>query len=286
MGNASQKLWIIILTFGSFSILFWFGLRFIQWLIREYDRRYVQREAQTLEEMFIFMDPKTLLRWNLGVAAIFIVLGLALGKNIAVTVLIAGMGAFFPRFYVWRLRKKRVEQFDSQLVDGLIILSNALRAGQTLIQAIGVLEEESPAPLSQEFGIVLREYRLGVGMTEALQNLSERIDSDDLNLLVTSINIVHGMGGNLAEVFGSMSYVIRERNKLEGKTKALTSQGKMQALVVGLLPTFLGVVLYFMDPASMMRMLNTTIGNVLLGIMFVFQITGYLLIRKVTTIEV
>lgn len=254
--------------------------------VEGYGKTYMNRASKALSEMYIFQDARKIFLLNMAITGFFFLVGLVVSRSFFVGLLFGVFGFFTPRFFISHLRKKRYQQFEAQLVDGLLVLSNALRSGMNLVQAIETLEREMEAPISQEFGLVIRENRLGVNIEEALENLAKRIPSEDLSLLVTSINIVHGMGGNLMEIFDSMADVIRERNKLKGKTDALTSQGKLQGIIVGLMPTVIGVIMYVMDPAAMQRMFTSAIGIISIGVMLGLQITGFFILKKITTIRV
>jgi len=286
MDYVFDRLLIFIFTFVSVSVMVWAGFKLLQAGLKEYEKHYVEKTSSTLAEMFIFQDARKVFVLNLIVTVLFLLVGFVLFRNVVYVVLFGVIGFAIPRALIWRAKKRRLERFASQLVDGLIVLSNALRSGLNLIQAIETLEQEQEPPISQEFGLVIRENLIGVSIEEALENLAKRVPNEDLKLLVTSINIVRGMGGNLTEVFDSMANVIRERVRLEGRTKALTAQGRLQGIVVGFLPLVLGLIMYVMDPPSMERMFTSPIGNVALGLMFAMQVIGYVIIRRVTTIEV
>jgi tight adherence protein B len=277
---------IYALTFVAAAVTIGWLTAIAQDLLRVYESHYVESVSRSLSAMFIFQDPRRLFFLNIIITLLFLLGAVLLTRNPFYIALLAGIGFSIPRFLIWRARQKRLNQFAQQLVDGLTVLSNALRSGQNLIQSLETLELETSPPVSQEFGLVMREYRVGVGIEEALENLVKRVPNEDLKLMVTAINVVLAQGGNLAEIFESIAKVIRERNKLEGKTKALTSQGKLQGVVVGLLPTFLGGVMYLMDPATMRLMFTSLVGNISLAAMVILQVVGYLLIRKVITIEI
>lgn len=277
---------IYALTFAATAATIGLLTLVAQDLLRDYESHYVESVSRSLSAMFIFQDPRRLFLLNIIIALIFLLGALFLTRNPLYITVLTGIGFSIPRFLIWQARQKRLQQFAQQLVDGLTVLSNALRSGQNLIQSLETLEMESTPPISQEFGLVMREYRVGVSIEEALENLVKRIPNEDLKLMVAAINVVLAQGGNLAEIFESIAAVIRERNKLEGKTKALTSQGKLQGLVVGLLPTFLGGIMYLMDPATMRLMFTSLVGNISLAAMVVLQLVGYLLVRKVVSIDI
>ena len=286
MGSMIPKLLIFLLVFCSASLIVWTATILVTAALKDYEKRFVSATSSTLSGMFIFMDPHKLFVFNIVITILFLVIGLVFTRNPVYLVLFGAVGFSIPKLLIWRAKKKRFEKFAGQLVDSLTVLSNSLRAGLNIVQAIEVLESEQEPPISQEFGLVLREIKLGVPVADALKNLTKRIPNDDLLLMVASTNIVLGMGGNLREIFDSMADVIRERSKIEMKTKALTSQGKLQGLIVGLLPTALGALMFIMDPPMMARMVTTTTGNLAIAAMFTMQIIGYLLIKRITTIEV
>jgi len=286
MGDIFLQAVIYLLIFASTSYLVWMMAVLIQKKIEFFEDIYVKQVSKSLEEMFIFKDPKRLFQLNLAVTVFCFLFGLIICSSLFYAVVFGGIGFFIPKFFMWRARKKRLQLFDNQLVDGLTVLSNALRSGLSLVQAIETLEFEMYPPISQEFGLVLREYRVGVPLNEALANLVKRIPSEDLKLLVTSINIVHSVGGNLKEIFDTIAKMVTERHKLEMKTKALTAQGRSQGIIVGLLPTILGGIFFLLDPELMRPFVTTTVGNVGIGAIILLQTMGYLMIKKIVTIEI
>jgi tight adherence protein B len=277
---------IYVLSFAAAAVVAGLMAAIAQDLLQAYESHYVESVSRSLSAMFIFQDPRRLFLFNIVITLVFLLGAVLLTRNLIYIAGITVIGFSIPRLLIWRARRKRLDQFAQQFVDGLTILSNALRSGQNLIQSFTTLELETSAPISQEFGLAMREYRVGVSIEEALENLVQRVPNEDLKLMVTAINVVLAQGGNLAEIFESIAKVIRERTKLEGKTKTLTSQGKLQGIIVGLLPTFLGAVMYMMDPATMRLMFSSLIGNISLAVMVAFQVVGYLLIRKVISIEI
>jgi len=281
-----SKLLILVLVFSASTLFIWAATVLVDAWLKEYEKQFVESTSKTLTGMFIFMDPHKLFLFNIVITIIFILLGLIVTRNPLYLILFGAVGFLIPKFLIWQAKKRRLEKFAVQLVDSLMVLSNSLRSGMNLVQAIEVLETEQEPPISQEFGLVLREVRLGVSVMDALKNLAGRMPNDDLQLMVASMNIVLGMGGNLTEIFDSMANIIRERSKIELKTKSLTSQGKLQGLVVGMLPTGLGCLMFFMDPSMMKYMLTSILGNLAIAAMFILQIVGYILIRKITTIEI
>ncbi|MDA3895035.1 MAG: type II secretion system F family protein [Desulfobacteraceae bacterium] len=286
MNDMMVKAIIYIMIFLSATYLAWIIAGFIQKKMKSYEDAYVDGVSKSLDEIFIFMDPRKLFQLNVAITVLFFLFGLLVFKSLYYSIILGVIGFFIPKLYLRRAKNKRHQQFENQFVDALILLSNALKSGLTLVQSIEVLENELEPPISQEFGLVLREYRVGVSFDEALKNLLKRIHSEDLNLMVTAINIVHSIGGNLRDIFDTIAKMVTERHKLELKTSALTAQGRSQALIVGLLPMFLGGVFFIMDPSLILPLLNTTLGNIGIGAILTLQATGYIMIKKIMSIEV
>jgi|SRR5579859_4918338 len=210
-----------------------------------------------------------------------------------ILLLVAGYGPFsiplgwtLPRKVLDLMWKRRVRKFDEQMLDGLSFLANSLKAGLSLLQAIDMIVQELPNPLSQEWALVLSQQKLGVRIEEALVNLEKRLNSDDIQIIITSINILRESGGNLAEVFDTIAYTIRERRKVEGKIDAMTAQGRMQGIILVMMPFALGYILWLMEPEVIARMWQTLVGWIMLAFMLLLQFIGWLIIKKVVTIEV
>jgi tight adherence protein B len=183
-------------------------------------------------------------------------------------------------------RTRRIKKFNVQLVDALQAMANAFKAGLTFPQAIEHVSKEAAPPLSQEFGLFVKEVKLGVPLEEALINMGRRVGSDDLELVVVSTNIARQLGGNMAEMFETISATIRERFRLEGKIDAITSQGRLQGWVVASMPAVLGMVLNYMRPDLMEPMLNHVFGYVLVLAIVIMEILGLLIIRRIVNIDI
>jgi tight adherence protein B len=202
-----------------------------------------------------------------------------------VTAIFGILGYFAPELLVRWLKRRRRRMFSEQLVDALIMLSNGLRAGFTLQQAIEMLVEESRPPISQEFELVLREFHFGIDLEKAMVNCAERANNEDLSLAVTAVAICRQVGGNLAEIFDRIVTMVRDRKLIEGKVDALTAQGKMQAMIVALLPWIFAFFCAKINP-ELTSLLWTTIPGVIAMFVAIFMdIAGYLWVRKLATIK-
>ena len=188
----------------------------------------------------------------------------------------------------WKLyrRKKKIREFNNQFIDILATMSNCLKAGLSLVQAIETVEREMDDPVSEEFGTALREHRMGLRIEESLQHLADRMEGRDIQLLVTSISIAHELGANMAEIFDNIANTIRERHRIQERIETLTAQGKMQGLMVSILPIGLGLVLYILAPDMVSLLFTTQMGRFLLVLFAFLEISGWMLIRKMVTINV
>lgn len=250
-----------------------------------YKERYVVKSMSDLSDMFLFIDAQQILILNICLMLVCSALGMWIGGPLLLA-LFGGMGFLLPSSAVKYYRKRRIKLFNTQLVEALQAMSNALKAGLTFAQAIEQIARESKPPLQQEFGLFVKEVKLGVSIEDALMNMARRVGSDDLELVATSTNIARSLGGNMAEMFETISATIRERFRLEGKIDALTSQGRMQGWIVASMPLALGLVLNYMRPDLMEPMFDHIFGYVLVAGIFIMEAIGILLIRKIVNIDV
>lgn len=196
------------------------------------------------------------------------------------------LGWSLPRRFLGVMHKRRIKKFVIQMVDGLSLMSNGLRSGLNVPQALQIVTEELPNPISQEFALVLSQNKLGVTLEDAMANLSVRMPADDIEMFTTSVNILKETGGNLAETFDTISVTIRERIKVESKIAAMVSQGVLQGIIVVMMPFALAAVLYSIDPERIRPMFTTIPGWILLLIMMTLQFIGGFTIWKIVQIKV
>ena len=202
------------------------------------------------------------------------------------TVGVFGLILVMPAFAYRSLRAKRLARIEAQLPDALAMVSGALRAGASLSIALDNLVKEQPAPLSQEFEILTQEQRLGVEFDVSLANMEKRIPMQDFRMLTTVLRINREVGGNLAETVESLAETLRRKSTMEGKIRSLTAQGKLQGVVMTGLPVLLGVLLNFLEPAAMSKLWTTGVGWMVLAVIIVMELLGYLMIKKITSIDV
>ena len=170
------------------------------------------------------------------------------GQNIWIAALAGFIGSRIPRFYISFAANRRVRAFNNQLGDTLTLWVNALRAGSSVLQGMETIATEAPPPISIEFERVVQEVRLGLSVEQSLDNMYNRVPSDDLDLVITAVNIQREVGGNLAEVLDSISFTIRERVRIKGEIRTLTAQGRASGWIITFLPIALGLMMYFINP--------------------------------------
>jgi tight adherence protein B len=207
-------------------------------------------------------------------------------KNQLIALLIGLLVLPLPYLYVLRRRNQRRERFDSLLPEGLDLICNALKAGFSFESAMRMVAQEIPDPVGIEFALAFEEQNLGLSLTDALTNLGNRVDSDDLKLFATAILIQKKTGGNLAEVLEKIASVIRERFRLQREVRIFTVHGRFSGFILVVLPIVVAVILYFLNPEYLNVLFKDRTGNYLLGGAVILQIIGILTIRKIINIRI
>lgn len=272
------------------GISYRYNKRFLDWLRFQSigTRDYI---VQRLSVMFIDIPPNQILlaqfsvSFGLGFVVFLsflpkIFVGLVFGS----VVIVAGWKA--PKPIVDYMYRRRVDKLVSQMVDGLGLMSNGMKSGLSVVQAMGLVSQEMPNPIKQEFDLVMSENKLGVSLEEAFTNFSKRIESDDVEMFVTAVNILKETGGNLAETFDTIVNTIRERVKVENKIKALTSQGFYQGMFVMAVPPLMGIMFYQTDPDFMRPLFTTTLGWIVILVILLMEFVAFFVIMKIIKIDV
>jgi len=276
---------IFLLIFGSVFFLSLVVYDIMRSGMLQYQEKYLNPKIEDLSDMFLFIDPKQMMLLNLSIMVFGFIIGI-LFFGYVVTGILTILGFFTPTLIVKYYSRKRVRMFNEQLVDALQNMSNALKAGLSLQQAMATIAQDFSPPISQEFGLALKEIKLGVSVEDALKNMSERVKCEDLDLFITSTNIAKTMGGNLSEMFENIAGTIRQRFKIEGRIKALTAQGKLQGFIIGIMPIIIWFVMDWMRPDLMEPMLRHWFGYALIGAILVMEIIGALIIKRIVDIDV
>jgi tight adherence protein B len=209
------------------------------------------------------------------------------------------VGFFIPRIYLRMRQRGRLKKFNNQLSDGISLMANGLRSGYSLLQAMDAVGREMPDPMATEFKRVVREVGLGVDTERAFVNLLRRVPSDDLDLMITAINVQHEVGGNLAEILEIIGFTIRERVRIKGEIAVLTAQGQLSGYIISFLPVALGLLLYAMNQQYIGKMVFTCdalgiapdkctqpCGWIMIGVGLLMIAAGFYAIQRIITIEV
>jgi len=226
------------------------------------------------------------------VLQLVVALGLAVGgyflfNTIVLAILAAVIGWFAPRWFVSYRQGQRLRAFSDQLGDSLNLMVNGLRSGYSVLQAMEAVSREMPSPISAEFARVVQEVQIGLPLDQALGNMLRRIRSDDLDLVITAIEVQREVGGNLAEVLDVISFTIRERVRIKGEVRTLTAQGRYSGYVISLLPIGLALVLFCVNKPYVQRLFTSGFcgwAMVVCGLLMIG--TGFIAIQKIVTIEV
>jgi tight adherence protein B len=193
---------------------------------------------------------------------------------------------FGGRFLLTYLQRRRVTRFDSQLGDVLLVLANALKAGYSFPQALMTVANSAPSPIASEFGRTSREMQLGLPADDALRRIVERNASEDLDLMITAIQIQRVVGGNLTEILENIAHTIRDRVRIQGEIRTLTAQARVSGWIISLLPIGLAVVLTVVAPDYFTPMFKQTGGQILLGVALFSMGCGIMIIRKIVAIRI
>jgi tight adherence protein B len=193
---------------------------------------------------------------------------------------------FVPKAVVNNMFHKRLVKFNVQMIDGLGLMANGMKSGLSIVQSLGMVRQEMPNPLAQEFDYVLKQQQLGISVEDAFQNMAKRLPSEDVNMFVTAVVILKETGGNLAETFETIVYTIRERIKIEQKISSMMAQNLAQGAIVFCMPYAMFAMFYFSDPAFLEPMFNEPIGWLLIAIALTLQMMGGFMIYKIIQIRV
>ncbi|WP_424681092.1 type II secretion system F family protein [Frateuria sp. YIM B11624] len=258
------------------SVVFW----------GRYRETFTEQARFNLADLFLFMDTRGLFRLNVvAIVLVPAVLWLATGNPLLAIAALVLVMVLPKKLYAW-LRQRRIDKIQQQLPDGLMMVAGSMRAGLGFTPALESLARDVEPPLAQEFALVLREQRMGVKLDDALQHFNDRVPVQDVALFVSAVAISREVGGNLAESMASLADTLRRRLIMEGKVKSLTAQGRLQGIVMALMPVGLIGFLSFAYPQTMNAMYHTPTGWVVIGIAAVMEYLGYRMCRKIMSIDI
>jgi tight adherence protein B len=283
---------LIVIGLGSFIFCYVNSIKIFSWVDEQTSgtREYILNKFEIIH---VEVDPQKV-TWGLLIISIgsgilvfctLAIIGkMALGVVAGIAATIAGWK--LPRPAVDFFEEKRKKKYQLQMVDALNLLANGIRAGLTMPQAIGMVVDELPAPVSQEFNLVLQQAKIGVPLDEALENLKKRVYTEDNEMFVTSVSILRETGGNLAEVFDTITLVIRERVRLQLKIDTYVASGKMQAYIIGCMPFAMIAMFGSGDPDYFPLLFGTVLGIIALLLICGMVGLGMFVILKIIDIKV
>jgi len=287
MGNESLVVvGFTLLTAVSAGLLAWFGITVGTVTMARYRAQFTERARFQVQEFFLFIDARQLFAANIAIMTLGALFTRAATGSTLLAIPVFFLLALLPRATYAFMRRRRMRRFEEQLPDALMMLAGGMRAGGGLVSAMSQMVAEAPAPLSQEFTLLLREQRLGVTLDQSLNGLARRMPTQTTVLVVSAIRIASETGGGLAETLERTAQTIRSRLQMEGKISALTAQGKLQAWVVGLLPVALMMVLRKLEPGAMSLLWDSSVGWAVLAVLAVLEAMGVYVIRKIIAIDV
>ena len=257
----------------------------LQTFAKIYKDRFTETADIAASDMFLTMNPVVL--FSLNMLALILIPTLV-HSVFDIWVLTAGVGVILlvmPGFFWSRMRQKRLDKLEGQLPDAFLMISSGLQSGASFTMALEDMVRQAPAPLGQEFGLLVKRMRLGVPMEDGLIELEKRIPLASFVMASSAIRISREVGGNLVETINNMARTLRRKHEMEGKIDSLTAQGRAQGRFMTGLPILVGIALSFLEPEAMQQLYTTRNGLLILAGMIVMQIMGFVFIRKLTSID-
>lgn len=278
--------WLVALIAVCVAVSAWCATDLLTRGLARYRQTFETQAAIELRDLYLFIDPVRL--WTFSVALTGLVAGL-LGiftRSPALSLGVAALAGLLPYAIFRQLRRRRVRRLEAQLPDALAGLAGALRAGQGLSGALRHGVAQLPAPLAQEWSLVLREQRLGVPLEQAFAHFAQRLPVESIVMLVAALRVAVETGGSLADNLERISATVRAQLHLLGKIDALTAQGRLQAWVMGLLPLTLIGVLHRLEPQTMELLWTSGPGWAVLAVVALLETLGIWWIRRIVQVDV
>ena len=277
---------ISTVVFISVSLMAGFSLKVarVSWV--RFESMFTDTADRQLKGLFLFTNAKYVFAGFIGLLIGIPLIGYVLFKSIVPVIVLVVLLAFMPRLIFTQLRKRRKSSINKVLPDVLDQLAGSLISGATFVNAVQNMVDENDGAIKQEFSLFLRELRVGTKLEEALDNLGERVRSEDMDLVISAALIARDVGGNLAEIFTRLSGSLRKKQEMEGKISALTAQGVLQGWVVSMLPFGILFALHFIEPEAMEFLWNSILGWVFLALIILLELLGGFFISRIVRIDV
>ncbi|NLB51689.1 MAG: secretion system protein [Syntrophomonadaceae bacterium] len=247
---------------------------------------YLQRKQLELFKAGLPFKAEELLMAKLLTAVLGFIIGYLLLGQLMMGVVLGILGFIMPQMWVSYNKAHRIRTIDDQLLDAILLMAGSLRSGHSFLQALDLVSRETFPPLSEEFQRVLHENRIGLRLEDALNNLTDRTESREIELMVAGVLVQREVGGNLAEVLDNIATTIEKRVKMQAKLRALTAQGRMSAWVISLLPFVLAFFIFTLNPQYGGLLVNEPLGRIMLIGGVIMLVIGILLVRRVVDIDV
>ncbi|HIE53626.1 MAG TPA: secretion system protein F [Chromatiaceae bacterium] len=277
---------VLAILFVGLTAVIWTVMTMSMQGFDRYQTVFTERTESKLQDLFLFFDTRKIFIINILGLLVLPVVIYFLTDSVFYVVLAVLVLLFLPKFLLRRMEAKRRQKINETLPDALAQFAGGMRAGSTFSTAIETMVQETKGPISQEFSLLLREQRLGTTMGDALDNLGERVQTEEMDLVITAAQIANDVGGNLSEIFERLSDTLHRKMEMEGKIKSLTSQGVLQGWVVGLLPFGIIAALYVVDKENIAPIFTNLLGWGFLAIILLNELLGGLLIRKIVSIDI
>ncbi|CAG4893473.1 type II secretion system F family protein [Paraburkholderia saeva] len=277
---------ILALVFTGILVVIWLVARGGRTALTARSQHMAHELEQQLADAFVFVNRQKVATWTMVAMIALPIAAFLLSGSVLVGIVALPLALMLPKKVVARMRAKRIVALEKQLPDALLMLAGALRAGASFPVALESVVHESTPPIAEEFDLLMREIRLGIDLDVAMRNVEKRIPVPDFMMVTAAITIAREVGGNLAEALESVARTLREKLQMEGKIRALTSQGRMQGIVMTCLPLLLMLVLRFIEPVAMAPLFSEPVGWATLGVIAVMEFLGYRFISAITRIDV
>ncbi|MBL7152052.1 MAG: type II secretion system F family protein [Candidatus Omnitrophica bacterium] len=277
---------ISLVTFAGVFLLVRLFFPATQARLEGWQKARIDRITPKLDRMFLVVPLKRLMLLDVLSPLLCGLLGFLFTRTLWVAFAAMAGGLFVPMVILRQLESARRKKFTSQLVDALMILSSSLKAGLSLTQAFETLVEEMPAPIAQEFGLVVRQMRMGISIEEAMHKLKKRMAVDELDMVITAMMVSKETGGDLITTFSKVTHTIQERNKLVGRVNTLCVQAKMQGVIMSILPILFGLFVYKVNPGFFDIFLKDRFGRLLLVYAAISEVLGIIFIAKLSRVDV
>ena len=274
----------------------WGLVSIVREMVTKWHERTVEEAELELEEMLLQVPAARFLNYGFGLAVfsgltVFLFIATSGDKfhwkpALALSSVVFVLFAVAPRSVLNFLKKRRLVKFNEQLEEALTSMSNSLKAGFSIMQAIEAIAKQNRQPISLEFRLMLQQTHLGMSLDDALFNMSKRVGSEDFHLVASAIATARMTGGDLTGVFERLASMIRERMRIERRIRTLTAQGRLQGIILGLLPMFLLGALYLLAPDAVINFFTHPLGILLFLVVVFLETCGYLIIRKIVTIDI